>query len=377
MLLFGSKSLGMSSLQRTSLFDLHRALGGKIVPFAGWEMPVQFAGVRAESLAVRGGCGLFDVGHMGQLDARGEGVTSALNAIVSSDWSSVRVGRAAYALLLNLSGGVHDDIMGYRLGEDHWLIVVNASRAASDEAWMRHLLPSSVSLRNRYENQAMIAVQGPRAEEILQPLCALDLSQMTLRDVVQTEVLGQQATVARGGYTGSDGFEWMGDAATAPLVWQVLLDGGATPCGLGARDVLRLEAGLPLYGHELGEGWTPDESGVSFAVKPAKGDFMGREALLARRAGSETKQTIRGLKMLGRAIPREGYAVLQGGTQIGAVTSGTLSPALDVGLALAMLPADLPVESVVDVAIRGALHPAQIVATPFVPRTTKTRASSS
>ncbi len=366
----------MTSLQRTSLFDLHHSLGGKIVPFAGWEMPVQYAGVRAESLAVRAGCGLFDVSHMGQLDARGEGVTEALNKIVSADWSRVSVGLAAYALLLNLSGGVHDDIMGYRLSENHWLIVVNASRAQSDEQWLRHLLPPHISLCNRYQNQAMIAVQGPHAEALLQPVCDFDLSQTALRDVVETEVLGQKSVIARGGYTGCDGFEWMGDAGQAPILWQHLIGAGATPCGLGARDVLRLEAGLPLYGHELGEARTPDESGVSFAVKADKGDFVGRETLLAHRASDTPRNTIRGLKMLGRAIPREGYSVQLNGTEIGAVTSGTLSPALDVGLALAMLPAALLLESVVDVSIRGALHPARIVPLPFVPRTTKTRSKN-
>jgi aminomethyltransferase len=367
----------MTSLQRTSLFETHRTLGGKIVPFAGWEMPVQYAGVKTESLAVRNACGLFDVSHMGQLDARGEGVTEALNKIVSADWSKVKVGRAAYALLLNLSGGVHDDIMGYRLAEDHWLIVVNASRAGSDEEWLRHLLPPHISLSNRYENQAMIAVQGPQAEALLQPFCALDLSQTAIRDAVETQVLGQKAVIVRGGYTGCDGFEWMGDAGQAPILWQALLDKGATPCGLGARDVLRLEAGLPLYGHELGEARTPDESGVSFAVKADKGDFVGRETLLARRADDAPKSTIRGLTMLGRAIPREGYSVQLNGAEIGAVTSGTLSPALDVGLAMAVLPQNLPMESVVDVSIRGALHPARIVPLPFVPRTTKARAQSS
>lgn len=366
-----------TSLRRTPLFDVSRASGGKIVPFAGWEMAVQFAGVRIESLAVRAGCGLFDTSHMGQLDVVGEGVTAALNTIVSADWSNVRVGRAAYALLLNESGGVLDDIMGYRLRENHWLLVVNASRAQEDELHLRALLPPHIALSSRAANQAMIAVQGLHAEQMLQPFCDFDLSQTVLRDVVECEVLGQKSVLTRGGYTGCDGFEWMGDAATAPILWNRLVEAGAVSCGLGARDVLRLEAGLPLYGHELGEGWTPDESGVAFAVKTDKGDFFGREALLARRLTDVHPSTIRGLQMLGRAIPRDGYLVFHDGIEVGTVTSGTLSPAREVGLALARLPASLPLDCVVDVSIRGALHPAQIVALPFISRTTKTRLNQS
>jgi aminomethyltransferase len=358
------------TLGRTSLFDSHRAAGARIVPFAGWEMPVQYTGVTAESLAVRDNCGLFDVGHMGQLDVRGPGVTDALNRIVSADWSKVSVGRAAYALLLNERGGVHDDIMGYRLADEHWLVVANASRAHGDEEYLRFHLPPEISLSNRYANQAMIAIQGPRAEELLQPLCDADLSGFHFRDVRCVQVLGRPAAVARGGYTGCDGFEWMGDAESAPLLWQKLMEAGAAACGLGARDVLRLEAGLPLYGHELDEDHLPAESGVAFAVKMAKRDFVGLPALAAL-AASPPAHTLRGLRMEGRAIPREGYAVQSNGQEIGAVLSGTLSPRLEAGIAMARLRRDFEPGAVVDVVIRGALHPAQVVPLPFVPRSTK------
>jgi aminomethyltransferase len=358
------------NLGRTSLFETHVALGARIVPFAGWEMPVQYAGVKAETLAVRQNCGLFDVSHMGQLDVRGERVTEALNAIVSADWSKIRVGRAAYALLLTEKGGVLDDIMGYRLAEDHWLVVVNASRAEVDESHFRALLPPEIEIHSRRDNQAMIAVQGPNSETLLQPLCEADLSAMTLRDVLETQVLGAKCVITRGGYTGCDGFEWMGDAATAPTLWQHLLDAGATPCGLGARDVLRLEAGLPLYGHELREDLSPDESGVSFATKADKGQFFGREGLLHKRE-TAPQIALRGLKMQGRAIAREGYEVQHSGEVVGVVTSGTPSPALDANIALALLPADLPLGSEVQVLIRSSAHPADLVPLPFVPRTTK------
>jgi aminomethyltransferase len=358
-------------LLRTALFEVHRASGGKIVPFAGWEMPVQYEGVKAETTAVRSGCGLFDVSHMGQLDVSGEGVTQALNAVVSADWSKVAVGRAAYGLLLTEDGGVQDDIMGYKLADDRWLVVANASRADVDEAHLRAQLPPSISLSNRYQNQAMIAVQGPTAEATLQKFCAADLSAMRLRDVIETEVLGQPCIIARGGYTGCDGFEWIGDAATAPTLWQKLIESGAVAAGLGARDILRLEAGLPLYGHELREDWTPDESGVAFAVKTEKGPFYGREGLLKKRETTVTK-TLRGVKMLGRAIAREGYPVVLDGQEIGVVTSGTPSPTLDSNIALALISADLPLGGEVEISMRGALHKAEIVALPFVPRTTKT-----
>lgn len=362
---------GDSPVRRTALFEAHQRCGGKIVPFAGWELPVSYAGVRSETLAVRAGCGLFDVGHMGQLDVRGSGASDALNAVVSADWSKTPVGRAAYGLLLTQSGGVLDDVMGYRLGENHWFVVVNASRAGGDQAHLRALLPASIEMRNRYDNQAMIAVQGPGSEAALQAFCEADLGSMALRDVRETRVLGEPCIIARGGYTGCDGFEWMGQAQTAPLLWAALLGAGASPCGLGARDVLRLEAGLPLYGHELSEDLSPDESGVGFAVKPDKGAFFGREGLLEKREAGTTR-TLRGLQMEGRGIAREGYAVLSGAETAGVITSGTPSPTLERNIALALVPRDLTPGSPVQVSIRGALHAARLSALPFVARTTKT-----
>ncbi|RYX84149.1 glycine cleavage system aminomethyltransferase GcvT [bacterium] len=356
--------------QRTSLFEAHQQCGGKIVPFAGWELPVQYAGVKIETLAVRENCGLFDVGHMGQFDVWGEGATAFLNSVVTADWSKTRVGRASYGLLLTETGGVLDDVMGYRLEEERWLVVVNASRVENDEALLRSLLPSSVSFRNRLENQAMIAVQGLGAEAILQSFCNADLSSFAFRDVREVEVMGETCIVARGGYTGCDGFEWMGSAQVAPALWSALLEKGAVPCGLGARDVLRLEAGLPLYGHELRENLTPYESGVAFAVKFDKGDFHGRDELL-KGLQNPSEQTIRGVQMLGRGIARDGYAVSYGGKRVGEITSGTPSPTLDKNIALALLPTELALGSEIEVHIRGAVHPAQVVSLPFVPRSTK------
>jgi aminomethyltransferase len=221
------------------------------------------------------------------------------------------------------------------------------------------------------ETQAMIAVQGPHAEAILQPLCDTYLSDFAFRDVREISVLGESCVLARGGYTGCDGFEWMGDARAASRLWQQLVELGAVPCGLGARDVLRLEAGLPLYGHELREEWTPFESGVGFAVKWDKGAFHGREAL-ENRHSMPVARTIRGVEMSGRAIAREGYAVWHNDELIGEITSGTPSPTLEKNIALALLPAHLPVETEIEIQIRGVRHPARIVNSPFVARSTKT-----
>lgn len=354
----------MSELQRTALYDAHVAAGARLVPFAGWEMPVQYAGVIGEVRAVREGCGVFDVSHMGQLDVTGTSIAPALNRVISADWSKVGAGRVAYALLLNEAGGVIDDIMGYHLSADRWLIVVNASRAAVDEPHLQENAPT-LAIKNRYGDQAMLAIQGTLAQEKLQPLVTdFDLSQMQWRDCREATVAGATGLLARGGYTGCDGFEFMFRGGDAPRVWHALLAAGITPCGLGARDVLRLEAGLPLYGHELREDWTPQESGCGWAVKLDKGDFIGRAALAAK---DHPTRRIRGLKMAGKAIAREGYGVTQEGKPVGEVTSGTLSPTLGSSIALAMLPIELTVGDTVEVVVRNQAHPAQLVASPFVP----------
>lgn len=347
-------------LQRTVLFDEHVRAGARLVPFAGWQMPVQYQGVIPEVRAVRETCGVFDVSHMGQLDVSGPGVTEQLNHIVSADWSTVPSGRVAYALLLNEQGGVIDDIMGYRLGEEEWFIVVNASRAEVDEA---HFKAQGSAPRNRYADQAMLAVQGPQSAELLQPLCDIDLSQVKWRDCLPATIAGASGLLARGGYTGSDGFEFMFKGSDGARVWRALLEAGIIPCGLGARDVLRLEAGLPLYGHELRENWTPYESGCGFAVRLNKAEFIGRSALEHK---STPPQRVRALKMHGKAIPREGYPLIWGGVQVGEVTSGTMSPTLGSGIALGMLQNTFNVGDTVEVQIRGTLHPAKIVKPPFV-----------
>ena len=353
----------MNSLQRTPLYEEHVAAGARLVPFAGWEMPVQYSGVINEVRAVREGCGVFDVSHMGQLLVDGTDTTRALDTVVSADWSGVSLERVAYALLLNEQGGVLDDIMGYRLGPEQWFIVTNASRADIDEAHLKAHLPNQ-SFQEPYTSRAMLAIQGPRAQALLQPLVEdVFLSQMKWRDCVAATVSGAHGLLARGGYTGSDGFEFMFNGHDAPRVWQAVLAAGVTPCGLGARDVLRLEATLPLYGHELREEWTPYESGCGWAVKLDKEDFIGRAALQSHRT---PQRRIRALKMQGRAIPREGYPIQKNDENIGEVTSGSLSPTVGCGIALAMLPVSVDIGETVEVLIRGVLHAAEVVQPPFV-----------
>jgi aminomethyltransferase len=349
-------------LKRTPLYENHVAAGGRMVDFAGWEMPVQYAGVIEEVHAVRNGCGVFDVSHMAQFDFAHAGCSAALNDVVSNDWSKTTVGRVAYALLLNENGGVVDDVMGYHLEEDRWLIVGNASRAVIDEKYFQEHLPVHF-LHNRYNNQAMLAVQGPDSEKVLSPLCDIDLTQMRHRDCREATLAGAKGLLARGGYTGADGFELIFEAKDAPQVWDVLMQAGVVPCGLGARDVLRLEAGLPLYGHELREDWTPFESGVGFAVKMHKSTFVGKSTLEGK---ENPARRIAALQMQVKAIPREGYEITQNGAVIGQVTSGTMSPTLGSGIALAMLPANIQIGDVTDVMVRGKAQTAEVVQKPFL-----------
>jgi len=349
-------------LKRTPLFEKHVAAGGRMVDFAGWEIPVQYSGVIEEVRAVRENCGVFDVSHMAQFDFADAGCSAALNDVVSNDWSKTAIGHVAYALLLNENGGVVDDVMGYRLDEERWLVVGNASRAEVDKKYFEEHLPVHFK-NNRYDNQAMLAIQGPDSEKVLLSLCDIDLSQMRHRDCCEATLAGAKGLLARGGYTGSDGFELIFEATDAPRVWDVLMDAGVIPCGLGARDVLRLEAGLPLYGHELREDWTPFESGVKFAVKMNKSTFVGKNALEGK---ENPTRRVAALQMQVKAIPREGYDVTQNGAVIGQITSGTMSPTLSSGIALAILPAQLQIGDAVEVQIRNKPQAAVVVKKPFV-----------
>ena len=332
-----------------------------MVPFAGWEMPVQYAGVIPEVRAVREGCGVFDVSHMARFSARGNAVAAALAPLVCSNWSETPNNSATYSLLLNENGGAIDDIMGYHVNGEHWDIVSNASRVEAVEAHLRAHLPASIELENRTSQTAMLAIQGPRSFEILSAHGNLP-HPMVWRNYLGAELFGVAGQLARGGYTGSDGFEFIFPAENAAEVWDNLLKAGVLPCGLGARDVLRLEAGLPLYGHELRETWTPAESGAGWAFKPDKGEFIGREAAMR-----EPSQRIVALQMENKAIPREGYPIAVNGEIVGEITSGTMSPTVSAGIALAASKQKLEIGATIEVLVRDKPQNARVVKKPFVP----------
>lgn len=336
-----------------------------MVPFAGWEMPVQYAGVIAEHLAVRERAGVFDVSHMGEFRLRGPGALAFLQSVTTNDASKLKPGRAQYSLLPNEGGGVVDDIYVYRLGEEEFMVVVNASNVEKDLAHLRGHLPSEgVELRDESSNFALLAVQGPQAATLLQEHTKTDLSAKRKNSVFESDLFGRPVMMARTGYTGEDGFEVFTSVADAPLTWEDLLRVGVTPAGLGARDTLRLEAGYPLYGHELSDDRSPLETPFTWVVKTEK-DFVGKEAMLSR----PVRDRLVGLRVTGRGIPRDGYRVLRDGQPAGVVTSGTMSPSLKEGIALAYLPLDAADPgTTVQLEIRGNPVDAVVSEPSFLPK---------
>ncbi|MFQ5808554.1 MAG: glycine cleavage system aminomethyltransferase GcvT [Armatimonadota bacterium] len=331
--------------KRTPLYELHLELGAKMTVFAGWELPVSYAGILAEHAATRERAGLFDVSHMGRLELRGPHAADVLQAVSTNDVSALQVGRAQYALMCREDGGIIEDFITLRLEPERFVPVVNAVNKDKDIAWLQQTAGDRLQVADLSGATAMIAIQGPRAEGILQNLVPADLSAVRRFGVmsVHLEEFGD-TILSRTGYTGEDGFEIIVPADAAEELYRRLLElgesEGIAPCGLGARDVLRLEAGLPLYGHEHTEDTNPIEAGEAKFVKPDAGDFCGREAL-QRIAEAPLARRLVGLKMHGRRIPRQGAIVLKDDEEIGQVTSGTLSPVLKSPIALAYLRADV------------------------------------
>jgi aminomethyltransferase len=315
-------------LRRTPLYDRHVAAGGRIVPFAGWAMPVQYEGIIPEHRAVRTAAGVFDVSHMGQFELRGPQTLDYLQLMLSNDLSRIGPGQAQYTLLLNELGCPIDDLIAYRFGDDHVLLVVNASRVADDRAWLERHLPGGVGLDDRSDQMAMLALQGPRALELV------ELPDLAPFGFAETPVCGVPAVVARTGYTGEPGVELMVASERAGELWDALVTAGAVPCGLGARDTLRLEVCYPLYGNDLSEQRTALEAGLGWACGLAGKDFVGADALRAQRDAGGFDRLI-AFRMSERGIPRQGMAV----DPAGEVTSGTMSPSLGVGIGMAYVPA--------------------------------------
>jgi aminomethyltransferase len=345
------------TLKRTPLHERHVQAGARMVPFAGWDMPVQYEGVRQEHLTVRSACGVFDVSHMGEIETRGPGAQALLQRLLSNDVAKIGVGGAQYSVLCREDGGVLDDLFTYRLDEDRYLTVTNASNHEKDLAWFRRHA-GDVEVVDRAEELAMLAVQGPEARGIVAELAEGELparfKTATLR------VAGAEVLVCGTGYTGEDGVELLLPPAEAPRVWDALVEGGAAPVGLAARDTLRLEVCFHLYGNDLMEERGPIEAGLGWCCKEDTG-FIGAEAVAKVRAEGP-REKLAPFVLTGGGIARQGNEVVGGGV----VTSGTMSPSLEVGIGMAYLPAEqAEAGTSIEIDVRGKVRPARVETKPL------------
>jgi aminomethyltransferase len=357
----------------TPLADRHTALGARMVEFAGWMMPLQYTGILEEHRAVRSRAGLFDLSHMGEIFVEGPEAADGLGLALTSNPGALKVGRAQYSMICFPDGGILDDLIVYRLADQRFMIVANASNSAAvSDALAARLAGLKLVLDDRSLATALVAIQGPRAAAIIGPLTDVDLTALRYYAIAEGTVAGVPALVARTGYTGEDGFEVFVEIGAGAVVWDALMAAGKAegivPVGLGARDTLRLEAGMPLYGNELGPDSTPFEAGLGRVVAFTKeGDFVGRAALT--KAADEPRKRLVGLAVRGRGIARHGYEVFKGDRRTGIVTSGTLSPTLGDPIAMAYVtPSDAEPGTILEVAIRDQRVPAEVVALPFYKR---------
>lgn len=364
----------MSKLKQTSLFPLYGELPGvRCIDFGGWELPVQFSGIVKEHEAVRQQAGLFDVSHMGEFTVEGTDAEHFLQQVTTNDVSRLEKGQAQYTLLCYPDGGVVDDLLIYKRGEGRYMLVVNASNIDKDWEWLQQHLTGNVSMHNISDDTALLALQGPAAADILASSSTLEpASLQSFRFTEDVEVAGQKALVSRTGYTGEDGFELYLPVQNAPEVWKALLTAGEPhgllPAGLGARDTLRFEAKLALYGQELSSSISPLEAGLGYFVKWDKGDFVGRDALLAQKENGVPRKLV-GVEMIDRGIPRPHYPVYAEGVQIGEITTGTQSPTLKRNLGLALIDSRYTaVGTPLEIEIRSKLLKAEVVPAPFYKR---------
>ena len=363
-----------SAPSKTPLHGRHVALGAKMVPFAGWEMPLQYAGITEEHLAVRRAAGLFDVSHMGEIEVAGTDALAAVQRISTNDASRLEVGQAQYSALATPEGTFVDDLLVYRLAGDHFMLVVNAANIATGFEWIRDHIAEvgdavAVNTSSRY---ALIAVQGPRALDVVQPLTDVDLASIRYYRFATGEVSGIRATISRTGYTGEDGLELFVAPQTADRLWTALMSAGRhhglQPAGLGARDTLRLEAAMRLSGQDIDGTTTVLEAGLGWIVGWDKADFIGRDALVKQREAGVDRKLV-GLEMTGPGIARHGYDVHAGGERVGRVTSGTRTPFIEKAVALAYVPAaGAAPDTEYEVDVRGRRVPARVVALPFYKR---------
>jgi glycine cleavage system T protein (aminomethyltransferase) len=355
---------------KTPLYDEHMRLGAKMVPFAGWLMPVQYTSIVEEHQAVRNDVGVFDISHMGQFIADGPGARDWLNTMLTNNVEKLGVGLGQYTFLLNERGGIIDDLIVYRFGEEKYLLVVNAARADEDFAWLQNHLREAISLTSRSANFGAVAIQGPRTDELFHALFGKESELPARNQIVDLPFNGTNVSVARTGYTGEDGIEVFFAAKDAVNFWHTVLERGnplrIKPCGLGARDTLRLEMCYPLNGSDLSPERNPIEAGLGFFVDLAKPEFVGRDVLVkTKEAGSREKLVPFRMKEKGPP-PRPHYAVFRNGERIGEVTSGTLSPSLNWGVGMAYVSsAHAKIGTEIDIEIRGQKLPATVEKKPL------------
>jgi aminomethyltransferase len=365
-----------SALRRTPLHARHVALGARMVPFGGWDMPVEYSGIVDEHLAVRTRAGIFDVSHMGEVEVAGKDALAGLQRITSNDASKLQVGQAHYSALTTEHGTFVDDLLVYRFAPEHFLLVVNASNIEKDFAWISRGVSEAgdVVAVNTSARYALVAVQGPAALGVVQGLTAIDLASMKYYWFAHGEVAGVRATVSRTGYTGEDGVEIFVAPQYAERVWDALLDAGRgvdiRPAGLGARDTLRLEAAMRLYGNDIDHTTTVLEADLEWIVSWNKGDFVGRDALAAQKTAGISRRLV-GFEVVDRAIARHGHPVIVNGQQAGVVTSGTQTPFLKKAIGMAYVPADLAPDAGFEIEIRNRRARARVVPLPFYKRPRK------
>lgn len=350
------------ALKRTPLYEAHRRLGAKLVEFSGWEMPIQYTSIVEEHHAVRSSVGIFDVSHMGEIEISGRDALDLVQKLITNDASVLKEYQVLYSPMCYESGGTVDDLLVYRL-PDRFLLVVNAANTEKDFAWVqRNARGFSATVRDASADYGQIAIQGPQAEAFLQPFTQCSLRELRYYWATHTRVFDSDVLLSRTGYTGEDGFEVYAQPQIVVHIWEELLRAGAKPIGLGARDTLRFEAGLPLYGHELDEQTTPVEAGLGWAVKEKSCDYNGKAVLLAQKRQGPKKKLI-GLKMLEPGVPRQGYKIFADSKEVGVVTSGTFAPSVNAFLAMGFVTTDTA--AVWEIEIRGQRKRAQITKLPF------------
>ena len=364
-------------LKTTSLFEVHKKLNGKMVPFAGWHMPIQYTGVIQEHRAVREGVGVFDVSHMGEIDVRGREAKPFLQKLLTNDMDKLDDGGILYSLMCYENGGVVDDLLVHRFEEDHYFLCVNASNTDKDFEWAGGLAGEfDVQVDNISDRTAQLAIQGPRAESLLQKLTDVSLGDLGYYRFQKGRVSDIETIIARTGYTGEDGFEIYLDAGSAVSVFESLLETGKEfylqPIGLGARDTLRLEMGYALYGQEIDADHSPLEAGLGWVIKLKKTDPFAGQGSLKYQKDKGLSQKLVGVKLIDRGVPRSHYKVLNEGTPVGEVTSGTFSPTLNTGVALCKVPTELSKTGTrLDIAIRNSMVTGEVTPLPFVPSRVK------